>query len=52
MDYNQYFEIHAYDEDVAMEYAYALDNMLSLSQGHCQPLGYNNEHINATEYEK
>ena len=48
---NQSFEVHADDEDASVEYAYDAEKMLSLSQLHCQPLGDNNEHINATQYD-
>jgi len=48
---NQSFEVHGDDGDALVEYAYVAENMLSLSQLHFQPLGDNNEHINATQYE-
>ena len=48
---NQYFEVHGDDGDALAEYAYVAENMLSLSQLHCQPLGDNNEHISATQYD-
>ena len=48
---NQSFEVHGDDGDALAEYAYVAENMLSLSQLHCQPLGDNNEHINATQYD-
>lgn len=33
------------------EDANVVDNMLSLSQGHCQGLGDDDEHANATQYD-
>ena len=51
MDCNQAFEVHVGDEDAATEYDDVVDNMLSLSQGHCQPLGDNDEQISATQYD-
>ena len=44
----QDFEVHVDDEDVVAEYVDASDNMLSLSQGHLQPLGDIDEHVSDT----
>ena len=48
---NQSFEVHGDDGDALAEYAHVAENMLYLSQLHFQPLGDNNEHINATQYD-